>query len=83
MYFALENDPRSAKAYYRRKRYRESRSFMKKHSKTLSTLRQKVRRIKAVNALVTKLKKILAAEKKKEKETWGWGFWWCQEKKKA
>ena len=72
---ALENDPRSAKAYYRRALARESKKLYEEALEdAMNAQAEMVVPDKGVNALVQKLKKIIAAEKKKEKDTWAGAF---------
>ncbi len=72
---ALECDPRSAKAYYRRAMARESKKLYEEALEDATNAQaEMVVPDKGVNALVQKLKKILAAEKKKEKEAWAGAF---------
>jgi heat shock protein 4 len=72
---ALENDPRSAKAYYRRALARESKKLYEEALEdAMNAQAEMVVPDKGVNTLVQKLKKIIAAEKKKEKDTWAGAF---------
>jgi tetratricopeptide (TPR) repeat protein len=73
--FAIDLDKRSAKAYYRRALARETKKeYEEALEDAMNAQSENVVADKQINALVSKLKKVIAAEKKKEQATWGKAF---------
>ena len=82
--FALENDPRSAKAYYRRAVARESKKLYEEALEDATNAQaEMVVPDKGANASGDEIEEDTCSRKEEGEGDVGWGFWWCQEKKKA